>query len=155
MKVVTRLLLLVLAGLPVLAGAQEKVQLNTITRVEVKGGSIEIVGDRKPNFTTFTMTDPPRLVIDISEAVFSGVPDEMQVGNGIVTGIRTASYGSDESAIARVLIGFERDVETDLQTDGAKLTVVVLQPGGAAVAAAPAPQPPAGGAPEAAAQPAE
>ncbi len=134
MKVRLSLLLLVV---PLGALAQDKVDLNTITKVEVKGGSVEITGSKKPNFTTFTMTDPPRLVIDISEAVFSGVPEELQVGNGVVTAIKTASYGSDAAAIARVLIGYEKDVETDLQTVGdTKLVVKVVGGGGAAVAAA-------------------
>src|SRR6185436_17596154 len=98
--------------LPVLALAQEKVELNRITSVRVNGGAVEITGSKKPNFTTFTMTDPPRLVIDISEAVLSQVPAELPASNGLITGLRTANYGSEASAIARVLIGYEKDVET-------------------------------------------
>ncbi|QRK07866.1 AMIN domain-containing protein [Archangium violaceum] len=133
---------------PGLALAQEgqapaQGNLNTITGVNVRGGTVEIVGTKKPNFTTFTMTDPPRLVIDISEAVFSGVKEDISVGNGTITAIRTASYGSDESAIARVLIGFERDVDPDIQATGNSLVVSVG--GGAAVAARPSA--PAGTAP--------
>lgn len=134
---------------PTLALAQG-VDLNTITKVEVNGSTIVITGNKKPNFTTFTMTDPPRLVIDISEAVFSGVPDEMQVGNGVVTAIKTASYGSDASAIARVLIGFEKDFENpDYQTSESKLVITVPAGEAPAVAQAPAAQPP----PQQAAQP--
>jgi hypothetical protein len=133
--------LLAVGLLPLVAWAQEgKVELNTITGVQVSGGTVQIVGSKKPNFTTFTMSDPPRLVIDISEAVFSGVQDEIAVSNGVITGIRTASYGSDESAIARVLIGFERDWETDLQASGTSLVVRVMTGGAAPVAQAqPAP----------------
>jgi len=130
--------LLVCVLVPVVALAQEgKADLNTITSVTVRGGTVEIVGTKKPNFTTFTMTDPPRLVIDISEAVFSGVKEDQAVGNGTISGIRTASYGSDESAIARVLIGYEREVETDIQATGNSLVVNVQGGGGAAVAARP------------------
>ncbi|HZH74893.1 MAG TPA: AMIN domain-containing protein, partial [Archangium sp.] len=130
--------LLVCVLVPVVALAQEgKADLNTITSVTVRGGTVEIVGTKKPNFTTFTMTDPPRLVIDISEAVFSGVKEDQAVGNGTISGIRTASYGSDESSIARVLIGYEREVETDIQATGNSLVVNVQGGGGAAVAARP------------------
>ncbi|WNG62923.1 AMIN domain-containing protein [Archangium gephyra] len=125
---------------PALALAQEGQapgNLNTITGVNVTGGRVEIVGTKKPNFTTFTMTDPPRLVIDISEAVFSGVKEELAVGNGTITGIRTASYGSDESSIARVLIGYEREVETDIQASGNTLVVTTAGSGTAAVAERP------------------
>ncbi|WP_338867232.1 AMIN domain-containing protein [Myxococcus stipitatus] len=123
---------------PFWALAQAPANLNTITSVQVNGGTVTITGSKKANFTTFTMTDPPRLVIDISEAVFSDVPEETQVGNGTVTGIRTASYGSDESAIARVLIGYEREVETDIQATDSQLIVKVAGSAGQAVAQAPA-----------------
>ncbi|WP_141329832.1 AMIN domain-containing protein [Myxococcus sp. AB025B] len=119
--------------------------LNTITSVQVNGGTVTISGSKKANFTTFTMTDPPRLVIDIAEAVFNGVPEETQVGNGTVTGIRTASYGSDDSAIARVLIGFEREVETDIQATDSQLIVKVVGSTGQAVAQAAPTQPAADG----------
>jgi colicin import membrane protein len=121
---------------PLLALAQEKVELNTVTSVKVNGSTVEITGTRKPNFTTFTMTDPPRLVIDISEAVLKGVPEESRVNNGQITGLRSANYGSDSSAIARVLIGYEKDVETDIQVNGNVLLVKVLGAGGPLVAQA-------------------
>jgi colicin import membrane protein len=120
--------------LPVLALAQDKVELNAITSVKVNGSTVEITGSKKPNFTTFTMTDPPRLVIDISEAVLKGVPEEMRVNAGLITGLRAANYGSDSSAIARVLIGYDRDVETDIQVSGNVLAVKVLDGTSPAVA---------------------
>jgi hypothetical protein len=119
------------------AGPQEKVQLNTITKVEVRGNSVEIIGDRKPNFTTFSMADPPRLVVDFSEAIFGGVPDELRGNGDLVAGIKTASYGSDASAIARVVIGFSRNVDTDIAIGaGNKLVIKALGEGSPAVAEA-------------------
>jgi hypothetical protein len=135
--IMVALLACMLAPALVLAqGGQAPAQgnLNSITSVNVRGATVEIVGTKKPNFTTFTMTDPPRLVIDISEAVFSGVKEEITVGNGTINAIRTASYGSDDSAIARVLIGYEREVETDIQATGNSLVVSVAGGGGTAVA---------------------
>jgi len=123
--------------IPVLALAQEKVELNAITSVKVNGSTVEITGSKKPNFTTFTMTDPPRLVIDISEAILKGVPEEMRVNTELITGLRSANYGSDSSAIARVLIGYDRDVETDIQVNGNVLAVKVLDGTSPAVAQAP------------------
>jgi colicin import membrane protein len=121
---------------PLLALAQEKVELNTITSVKVNGSTVEITGSKKPNFTTFTMTDPPRLVIDISEAILKDVPEETRVNNGFITGLRSANYGSESSSIARVLIGYDRDVETDIQVSGNVLMVKVLEGGGPLVAQA-------------------
>src|SRR5260370_36412995 len=107
--------------------------LNNITSVEIHGGRIEIIGTKQPSFTSFTMTDPARLVIDIAEAVFSGVPDQI-AGLGSVSWIKTASYGSDPSAIARVLIGFSQDVETDVASPGNKLVIKILTSNPPAVA---------------------
>ena len=121
---------------PCLAGAQQ-VQLNVISAVNVRGGTLEIVGNRKPHFTTFTMSDPTRLVIDISDGVFSGVPPEIAVENGVITSVRTASYGSEASAIARVVVGFsQEDAETDFQTRDNRIVVTVLGSERPAVAAA-------------------
>jgi colicin import membrane protein len=113
---------------PFLALAQEKVALNTVTGVKVNGSTVEITSTQKPNFTTFTMTDPPRLVIDISEAILKGVPEELK-GTGPITGLRTANYGTDASAIARVLIGYEKDVETDIQVSENNVLVVKVLDG--------------------------
>lgn len=114
--------------------------LNTITRVEVKSGVVEITGTQKPSFSTFPMTDPPRLVVDIAQAVFSGVPEATDVRSGHVIAIKTASYGTNASAIARVVIGFDQDVEPDIQSVGNKLVVrSSLAPGSSGVASAPTP----------------
>lgn len=117
--------------------AREKTEVNVISKVEVRGTAVEIAGNRKPNFTTFSMTDPPRLVVDISEAVFSHVPEEIQVQNGTIRVIKTAGYGSGSSAIARVIIGFERNVETDITSFGENsLLVKILGEGSPVVAEA-------------------
>src|SRR3954462_12500714 len=87
------------------AHAQDRVSLNAISKVEVKGNVVEITGSQKPSFTTFTLSDPPRLVIDISEAVFQGVAPELKVADGSITAVKTAAYGSASASIARVVIG--------------------------------------------------
>jgi chemotaxis protein histidine kinase CheA len=125
--------------------AQDAAVMNTITKVAVKSGVVEITGTQKPSFSTFPMTDPPRLVVDISQAVFSGVPEAIDVASGHIVAIKTASYGSSASAIARVVIGFDREVEPDIQTVGNKLVVrAAPAPGGAAVATAAPVSSPAG-----------
>lgn len=103
--------------------AQDRVLLNSISKVEIKGRSVEISGSRRPNFTTFALTDPPRLVIDIAEAVLAGVPSEQKIGDGTVTAIKTQSFGSESAAIARIVIGFEKELETDIVTSGTQLIV--------------------------------
>src|SRR5258708_36518129 len=108
-------LMLVVAGV---SYAQDRVSLNAITRVEVRGNVLEIVGSRKPSFTTFTLPEPPRLVIDFSEAVFQGIAADIRVNDGSITSIKTAAYGSASAAIARIVIGFGREIGTDTSADG-------------------------------------
>ncbi len=83
--------------------AQDRVELNIVSKVEVKGGTVEITCSKKPSFTTFSVGAPPRLVIDISEAKFAGVPEQIK-GAGQVSAVKTQTYGNASASIARVAI---------------------------------------------------
>lgn len=135
-----------------LAGAAEAQDLNVITGVEVKdeGGSVLVTvkGSKPPNFTTFSMADPARFVIDLSESKFQGVPEDMRIDDGVIRVVKNLAYGSGATAIARVMLAFTADVEPpDVQTEGTSLLVRVAKPGGAAVAAAGGKPPGAAGGP--------
>jgi len=129
-----------------------------ITSVEAKDAGSEVVvavkGTRKPSFTTFSMADPPRFVIDFSESTFQGVGETLGGAGGIVQQVRCLSYGAGASAIARVMISFSAEVDPPAVEESADGIVVrVVKPGGAAVAAAPAaPAAPEAAQPEAAAR---
>ncbi|MFT3915642.1 MAG: AMIN domain-containing protein [Anaeromyxobacteraceae bacterium] len=134
-----------LAALLALAapGTARPQQLNVITAVELKdeGAStvLSVKGSRPPNFTTFSMADPPRFVIDLSESRFEGVPEDLVVQDGLVNIVKNLSYGSDATSIARVMIAFQVDVEPpEVTTAGNTLVVRVLKPAAGGVAAAPA-----------------
>ena len=122
-----------------LASAAQAQDLNVITGVEVKDEGNDVVvtvkGSKPPNFTTFSMADPARFVIDLSEARFQGVPEDLRVDDGVVRVVKNLAYGAGATAIARVMIAFSVDVEPpDVQTDGNTLLVRVVKPAGAAVA---------------------
>jgi regulator of protease activity HflC (stomatin/prohibitin superfamily) len=121
--------LLMVSGLAAPAFAQADLNVISAVRVRAEGGrsTIEIVGTKKPSFTTFTMSDPARLVVDVSEAIFKGVPAIQTIGNGSVTDIRTASYGSDQSAIARVIIGFSEELDTEIAASKSSLLISVAR----------------------------
>lgn len=134
---VLALVLLAVAG----GTRAQAADLNVITAVEVKdeGASVvlEVKGSKPPNFTTFSMADPPRFVIDLSEAKFQGVSEDMPVNDGTILIVKNLSYGSDATSIARVMIAFVADVEPpDVQAAGNALVVRVAKPGGAPVAQA-------------------
>jgi colicin import membrane protein len=129
-------------ALSLAAGAvQAQVKLNEITSVSVKdeGTRIAVViqGSRPPNFTTFSMADPPRFVIDLSESRFQGVPPDIDVGDGFVNVIKNLSYGSELTSIARVMVAFavEVDPPETPETTGNTLIVRFAKPAGAAAVA--------------------
>ena len=65
-----------------LAGAAQAQDLNVISGVEVRDEGntvlVTVKGSKPPNFTTFSMADPARFVIDLSEARFQGVPEDVR-----------------------------------------------------------------------------
>src|SRR5512145_1121591 len=100
--------------------------LNLVTGVTVKDQGATVVlsvtGTKPPNFTTFSMADPPRFVIDLSEAKFQGVAEDMPINDGTILVVKNLSYGSDQTSIARIMIAFAADVEPpDVQTQGSTL----------------------------------
>lgn len=121
----------------------QSVEMNAITKVEVQESAgttvVSITGSRPPNFTTFPMMDPPRFVIDFSEARLKGVSEGVS-GAGMVQQATCLSYGSDASAIVRVMLTFKDEVDPpDVQTVGNTLVVKVNRPGAPLVAQAAAP----------------
>lgn len=120
------------------AGAQT-VELNVISKVQVQDAGNEVVvsitGSKPPNFTTFSMMDPPRFVIDVSESTFKNVPEDLTGGPGLIQIVKNLSYGSEATSIARVMIAFTREVDPpDVQTAGTELVVRIAKPGDMGVA---------------------
>jgi colicin import membrane protein len=137
-RLLSTLALLLAAGAP-----QAQVKLNEITSVSVKDEgtriAVMIQGSRPPNFTTFSMADPPRFVIDLSESRFQGVPPDIDVGDGFVNVIKNLSYGSELTSIARVMVAFAVEVDPPETPDTVGNTLIVRFPkpaGPAAVARA-------------------
>src|SRR5512138_3516692 len=123
------------------SAAQAQVKINEVTSVSVKdeGTRVAIViqGTRPPNFTTFSMADPPRFVIDLSESRFVGVAPDINVEDGFINVIKNLSYGSDLTSIARVMVAFavEVDPPETPETVGNTLIVRFAKPAGAAAVA--------------------
>jgi hypothetical protein len=72
-------------------------------------------------------------VIDLSEARFQGVPEDLVVRDGVVNLVKNLSYGSDASSIARIMVAFQLEVDPpDVQAAGDTLVVRIAKPAGAA-----------------------
>ncbi|VAX26247.1 Type IV pilus biogenesis protein PilQ [hydrothermal vent metagenome] len=88
------------------------------TIVEVEGGEPMI-------YTTFRLSDPERLVIDMAEVDLSRFPNEIQLENGPIRAIRPGSGGG--SNVSRLEFELFGVVETDVRTEGLNLIVEVTQ----------------------------
>jgi len=100
---------------------------NVVTEVAVReeGGAVvvSIQGTKPPSFTTFSMMDPPRFVVDISDTSFRNVPAETS-GAGVVQAVKCLAFGAGASAVGRVTVVFAREVEPpDVQVVGERLLV--------------------------------
>ena len=86
------------------SGAARAQDVNVVTAVSVSDEGDAVVltveGSKAPNFTTFSMADPPRFIIDLSEARFENVLEDIPVNDGTILLIKNLSYGSDTSSIA-------------------------------------------------------
>jgi colicin import membrane protein len=151
-----RMFALLSAALILAPAATTAAPPNVVTGIEVaeRGASAEVTirGSKPPSFTTFSLVDPPRFVIDLSESTFEGVTRKT-AGVGAVKEVTAISFGEGVHATARVTVTFLGDVEPpDVKVSGSQLVVRVDPRPGTAVAAAPPPPPPAP-APVAAASP--
>jgi colicin import membrane protein len=123
------------------AARAQGADLNVITSVDLMDAGrslvIEVQGSKPPNFTTFSMADPPRFVIDLSEARFHGVPEDLPARDPLIVLVKNLSYGSGATSIARIVVAFSADVDPpDVQTAANSLVVRVERPGGRGMAVA-------------------
>ena len=122
---------LVLAGmLP--AASLPAVESKTISAVDVQqeeGGVTRIVlsGAEDPIYTAFIREDPRRLIVEMPDVVFNGVPTPVRVGNGVVSSVMLGAFGDPRVALsmARVSIGLEGEVDYELLPDSDKLVIEI------------------------------
>jgi type IV pilus assembly protein PilQ len=129
---------LILAGLLPATGLSA-VESKTISAVNVEqgeGGVTRIVlkGAKDAIYTAFMREDPPRLIIELPDVVFSGVATPIRIGNGVVENVTLGAFGDPRVALsmARVSIGLEGDAEYELLPEGDEL-VIEIRPTAAAM----------------------
>jgi hypothetical protein len=102
--------------------------LNQITSVQVSDGTVEIDCAQKPNFSTFSLYAPSRLVIDFPDTVLVEKAHEQAVHQGGLVAVRTENFRSDTSTVARVILTLEPDVSSDVQAEGGNVLKVHIAP---------------------------
>ena len=103
-----------------------QVLLNKIEPREVDGKTEITIEGSEPvlQYTSFQLTEPLRLVVDISDASIGNFQDKITVNSGAVTDITP----SQKDNIARLEIGLSQSVESKVYQSGGKLVVELNKP---------------------------
>jgi type IV pilus assembly protein PilQ len=115
------------------------VPINAIQPQSADGKTELVIEGAQPllNYTSYQLTEPLRLVVDITDASVGKFTDRIAVNQGVVVDINP----SQADNIARLEIGLTEPVDTRLYQSGGKL-MVEFGKGTAAAKAEPAPAPP-------------
>jgi type IV pilus assembly protein PilQ len=100
--------------------------INKIEPLDVDGKTEIIVEGTGPllQYTSFQLTDPLRLILDITDADLGTLKDKISVNSGAVTDITP----SQKDNIARLEIGLSQAVDTKVNQVDGKLIVEVVKP---------------------------
>ncbi|HLL52721.1 MAG TPA: type IV pilus secretin PilQ [Myxococcaceae bacterium] len=130
---------LVLCGVLAFAAPAWAAELNALRDLKVvptsSGAQVVVSGSRPPTFTVFRLSDPGRLVVDLSSADASGIKGHHD-GEGPVSGIVASQFSDERASVGRVLVALEQGSQYDVRADGNR--VVISVNGAAAAAATPA-----------------
>ena len=135
----------VLAGLvgfgsPRVAVADETSQLTQVSLDEADDDIRVVVrGSQPPNFTSFTLSDPFRVVLDWAGSQLEGVQLEREFDRGLIRRVRLRQFSSEAEQISRVIVELVQPTTYRVEADG---TAVIMHFTPVAV-----PPPPPGGEP--------
>jgi hypothetical protein len=115
-----------IVGLPASIAA-EKEALSLLTSVTMKQASddvvVTLVGSKAPDFTSFTMSDPFRVVVDWAGSKLHGVIEEKRFDRGVIRKISTRQFDSEAEKISRITIELSRETSYHVEADGKRVLV--------------------------------
>ena len=86
------------------------------TRLTLEGGF-------PPTYTVFKLTDPLRVVIELTSTELGELAPSYEVNNGIINVINTSQTGEKVEALGRIEIGLDRIVDYEVTTSDNKLLI--------------------------------
>ncbi len=101
-------------GLKEKQGAPEELRVTSID-VLGEGDSVLIATNRAAQYTSFTLTSPLRLVVDLPEANLYDVLDSTKVNNKYLKTINIVTYGGKEK-IGRIILELQEGVDHEVKT---------------------------------------
>ena len=138
-KALATFLIALLSG--VAASAASK---NPILGIDVsaagEGRVVRIRTTSEPTFTVFRLSDPMRVVVDISGGDLSKLEVPIAVEDGVVDQIAGRQFASEGFMIGRLIVGFVKNLTYDVQAEGKSVVVRTSPaPGATVTEAAPPP----------------
>ncbi|MBI1824320.1 MAG: type IV pilus secretin PilQ [Nitrospirae bacterium] len=104
-------------------GARDKNKITNITVMDfAEKTEITIEGESPISYTAFTLTEPMRYVIDLSDVSAGNYKDKIDVNLGTVTSIVPIETDKPFKAV-RLEIGMMKEVEPAIRKEGSKLLV--------------------------------
>ncbi|MEM7675542.1 MAG: AMIN domain-containing protein, partial [Myxococcota bacterium] len=102
--------------------ASAKDDPSQLTKVSITRADDDIAvivrGSQKPNFTSFTLSDPFRVVLDWAGSQLAGVRLEQQFDRGLIRLVRMRQFSSESEQISRVIVELAQPTTYRVDTDG-------------------------------------
>ncbi len=116
-----------LLALPGNVGAEERAR-SKLSSVQVETTEQEVIvklaGSRAPDFTSFTMNDPFRVVVDWAGSELGDLAAERRFDRGLVRRWSTRQFDSEAEQISRVTIELARQSAYHVRADGHQVTIL-------------------------------
>ena len=100
---------------------------NSIEGIEIGGSkdyrTVTIHTQSKPTFTVFRLSDPMRVVVDISGGDLSKIDGPLEVEDGIIEHIALRQFRSQGFFVGRIVVGFAQTQTYNVTTEGNAVVV--------------------------------
>ena len=104
----------------------KKDALSKLTSIDVNAKKDDIVvtlaGTKAPDFTSFTMSSPFRVVVDWAGSRIQGAKNE-KFDRGLIRSVSTKQFDSEAEKISRVTIELSRETAYHVEADGTKVSI--------------------------------
>ena len=115
-------LILILAG-----GVARAADRNPILGVDIEPQAaarmVRIRTQTAPTFTVFRLSDPMRVVVDVSGGDVSKLETPIAVEDGVLGQIAVRQFSADGFHIGRIIVGFEKDAPYEVYAQGNAVVV--------------------------------
>ncbi len=106
---------------------KKKEELSSLKAIAVDTKTDDITvaldGSRAPDFTSFTMSEPFRVVVDWAGSKLDGVKAERSFDRGLVRRVTTQQFDSEAEKISRVVIELAQKTAYRVEADGTRVIV--------------------------------